>query len=295
MTAIAHGVSRMVCRMVCLAVALAAVPAAAGECDSVAPLRPVASMFTAEAGRSTLLDTYLTPNRYGGIHLALGYTATQATGFNPERWVRRLHLGVDYAPVENPAGNSTIHSLMAEGRWSLMHRWHHVGGARNLQLMVGGLTQLRGGAVYNPSGSNNVVSARIHWSVGAAATGVWNVRWGRLPLTLSCDLALPLAGVFFSPEYDESYYEIYLGNHRHLAHFGWWGNRFDLDCSLNVDLHLGATIVRVGYRGRSERSWVNHLDTRLSTHAFVLGVGGEFLSVPRRGIHPEARIISAMY
>ena len=93
----------------------------------------------------------------------------------------------------------------------------------------------------------------------------------------------------------ESYYEIYLGNRKHLAHFGWWGNRLDLDCSLGVDLHLGSTIVRLGYRGRNERSWVSHLDTRLTTHALVVGIGGEVLSLPRRGIHPKARIISAMY
>lgn len=261
--------------------------------DSVAPLRPVSSMFTAEVGHATLLDTYLTPNRYTGIHMALGYTATQATGFAPDRWVRQLHVGVDYAPVKNPTGNRTMHSLMAEGRWSLMHLWP--GWRPGVRILAGGNTTFRGGAVYNPSGSNNVVSARIHWSVGAAAMLVWNTRLGRVPATFSYSLSLPLAGVFFSPEYDESYYEIYLGNHRHLAHFGWWGNRFDIDHCLSMDLHLGGTTVRVGYRGRCERSWVSHIDTRLATHSLVIGVGGDFLSIPRKGINPQARIITALY
>ncbi len=265
----------------------------AAEADSVAPLRPVASMFTAEVGRSSVLDTYLTPIVYSGPHIALGYSATQATGFAPDRWVRQLAVGVDYAPAENPVGNRTLHALMVEGRWSLMRRWQ--GWSPGVRLLLGGNTRLRGGAVYNPSGSNNVVSARIHWSVGAAGMIVWNTRLGRAPLTVSYALSLPLIGAYFSPEYDESYYEIYLGNRRHLAHFGWWGNRFDIDHSLSVDFHLGATTLRVGYRGSNERSWASNIDTRLTTHALVIGVGGEVLSLSRKGVNPKARIISALY
>ena len=178
--------------------------ARAAEADSVPPLRPVNAMFTAEVGHTSLLDTYLSPISYGGTHLALGYTATQATGFAPRSWVRQLSLEASYSPTHNPAGNHTFHALMVEGGWSLMHRWP--GWRPGIGLLLGGNTRLRGGAVYNPSGSNNVVSARIHWSVGAAGMIVWNTRLGRVPATISYSLSLPVVGVFFSPEYDESYY-----------------------------------------------------------------------------------------
>ncbi|MBQ7690610.1 MAG: DUF3316 domain-containing protein [Muribaculaceae bacterium] len=266
--------------------------ARAGEADSVQLLRPVNAMFTAEVGHARVLDTYLTPIAYSGTHLALGYTATQATGFAPHRWTRQLSLEASYAPARNPAHNRTLHTLMAEGGWSLMHRWP--GWRPGVNVLLGGSTRLRAGAVYNPSGSNNVVSAHIHWSVGAAGMIVWSTRLRRVPVTLSYSMTLPVAGVFFSPEYDESFYEIYLGNHSHLAHFGWWGNRFDLDHRLSLDLHLGGTIVRVGYHGRFEQSWVSHLDTKFSTHALVIGIGGDFLSIPRRGINPKAKIINGL-
>ena len=264
----------------------------AAEADSVPPLRPVTAMFTAEVGHANVLDTYLTPIAYGGIHCALGYTATQATGFDPHRWVRQLAFEASYSPTHNPVGNRTLHTLMVEGRWGMMHRWQ--GWSPGVRLLFGGDTRLRGGAVYNPSGSNNVVSARIHWSVGAASMVVWHTRMGRLPVTCSYAVSLPLAGVFFSPEYDESYYEIYLGNRSHLAHFGWWGNRFDLDHRLSLDLHLGGTTMRVGYHGRVERSWVSHLNTHHVTHALVIGIGGDFLSIPRQGINPKARIVNGL-
>ena len=83
---------------------------------------------------------------------------------------------------------------------------------------------------------------------------------------------MPALGAFFAPEYDESYYEIYLGNHRNLAHLGWWGNRFDMANYLGADFHLGKTVLRLGYRARLEHWSVNHLKVHDVTHSLVLGI-----------------------
>ena len=147
---------------------------------------------------------------------------------------------------------------------------------------------LRGGVLYNEHNSNNVVSARIHWNVGAMGQAIYNTHIKRLPITVRYQAALPVAGVFFSPDYDEAYYEIYLGNHSNLAHFGWWGNRFDLDHQVTADFRLGGTTLRVGYHGTIERSWARHLNTHITTHGIVIGLGGEFLSLPSR----SSRVIS---
>ena len=273
---------------------LAMTAAAHGSGDSTVVVRPVASMFMADVGRASVLDTYLTPITYGGIHTALTYSATQATGFNPDRWVRQLEVGAEFANVKNPAGNNDMQLLMAHAQWGMMHRWHGVL-TPGLQLMLGGEVRLLGGAIYNSANSNNVVSAKVHFSLGAMAMAVYNTHIGRMPITISYQPVLPMVGVFFTPDYDESFYEMYLGNHHGLARMGWWGNRFDMINLLTADLHLGATIVRLGYRNRIERSWVNHLNTHITTHALVVGVGGEFLSVSRRGFSPQAKIISSMY
>ena len=124
----------------------------------------------------------------------------------------------------------------------------------------------------------------------------YGVKLLGVPITLRYQATLPVAGAFFSPEYEESYYEIYVGNHSGLAHFGWWGNRFDMTNLLTADLHLGSTVLRLGYRNRIETSWINHLNTQIFTHAAVIGVGGEWLSL-RKGtqISGKSKIISAMY
>lgn len=259
------------------------------------PLRPVASVISAQYGHSSLLDTYLSPVRYGGHAISLNYEAQQATGFSPDKWTRQLSVGVDYDYTHNPAGNHTMHSLMVDGRWGMMHRWRDVL-TSGLQLQLGGATQFRGGVLYNANNSNNVVSARINWNVGLMGQAIYNTHIKQLPITVRYQAALPVMGVFFAPDYDEAYYEIYLGNRSNLAHFGWWGNRFDLDHMLSADLHLGNTILRIGYRNRVSTSWINNISTRDMTHYIVIGLGGEFLNVGAKDRNKlNNKVISSVY
>lgn len=263
--------------------------------DSVEVVRPVHYTMMGEVGHASLLDSYLTPITYTGLNLGLGFEHFQATGFNPDKWVRELELGADYSYVENPVGNHEMHSLMGEARWSLMRRWRDVP-ARRLQLMAGPMVNFRGGILYNANNSNNVVSARIHFAVGVQAAAVYNTRLFSHPLALRYQLSLPVLGAFFSPEYDEAYYEIFVGNRRHLAHLGWWGSRFDMTNLVTADWRLGGTILRVGYRCRIEKSWVSHIDTRAVTHALVIGLGGEILNLsPSRKLSDKAQVMSAMF
>ncbi|MBQ1610631.1 MAG: DUF3316 domain-containing protein [Muribaculaceae bacterium] len=263
--------------------------------DSVEVVRPVHYTMMGEVGHASLLDSYLTPITYTGLNLGLGFEHFQATGFNPDKWVRELELGADYSYVENPVGNHEMHSLMGEARWSLMRRWRDVP-ARRLQLMAGPMVNFRGGILYNANNSNNVVSARIHFAVGVQAAAVYNTRLFSHPLALRYQLSLPVLGAFFSPEYDEAYYEIFVGNRRHLAHLGWWGSRFDMNNLVTADWRLGGTILRVGYRCRIEKSWVSHIDTRAVTHAVVIGLGGEILNLsPSRKLSDKAQVMSAMF
>lgn len=275
------------------AAAFSTAPCALAQ-DSTAMERPVMSVFTAEAGHASQLDTYVSPVTYRGAAMRLGYERMQAMRFSPLKWVMQVEAGVEYDLTHNSAGNHTSHALAADAKWAMLRR---IGRSPlpGLQLQAGFSTQLRGGVIYNPINSNNVVAAKIHWSVGATALAAYTVnRGGRVPVTLRYQATLPVAGVFFSPEYDESYYEIYVGNRKGLANFGWWGNRFDMTNLLTADLHLGGTVLRVGYRGRIETSWIKNINTHIFTHCVVLGIGGEWLSLSR-GKASRQRVASAIY
>ena len=228
------------------------------------------SMFTVDAGYASVHDSYLTPITYDGLDLAMTYEAMRP--MRNDQWLWQLMVGADYNYVENDAQNNDMHKLIGDITFDMQRHWKGLGD-RRLSLSVGPMTQLRAGIIYDEVNSNNPVSVRAHWNVGATGMAAWHTWLWRLPVTLRYQAQLPFVGVFFAPEYDESYYEIYLGNHKNLAHLGWWGNRFDMTNYLGADLHLGSTTLRIGYRSRLEHWSVNHLKVHDVTHSIVLGIG----------------------
>ena len=231
------------------------------------------SVFTVDMGYASVHDSYLTPITYDGIDLGLTYEAMRNVRNN--KWLWQLQIGTDFNYTENKSGNNDIMLLLGDITFDMQRQWLQAI-AHRVNLSAGPMTQLRAGIAYNDANSNNPVSVRAHWNVGVTSMATLNTRLWRLPVTLRYQAQLPVAGVFFAPEYDESYYEIYLGNHRNLAHLGWWGNRFDMTNYLGADLHLGKTILRIGYRSRLEHWSVNNLKVHDFTHALVLGIGTSF-------------------
>lgn len=267
------------------------------SCDNMQnePLRPVLSAYMVDYGGASVLDTYLSPIKYKGENMRIGYERMRAMKFNPKKWIMQYEAGVDYAPTKNPAENHTIHTLMVDFKWGMMHRWN-LSMVEGLQLYGGGSTQLRGGALYAPANSNNVVSVKAAWSMDLTGMAVYNRKIGKLPVTFRYQATLPMIGVFYSPEYGESYYEMYVGNHSGLVHLGWVGNRFSMNNLVTADIHLDKTIFRIGYRNVVETSWVNILNTRIFRNSIVVGVCGEWLKLqPGAKVSENARIISAMY
>lgn len=259
----------------------------------VEPLRPVNAAYMVELGGSTMTDTYLSPLKYRGISFALQYERLQAIKFAPENWTMRLSVGGDLDKSDNPARNATMWYCGVNASWGMLHRWNVL---PQLTIMGGGSTSLDLGCLFNARNGNNPASAKAAWTVNATAMAVWKTKLGRLPITLRYQPTLPVVGAFFSPDYAELYYEIYLGNHGGLAHCAWWGNYFMMDNLVTVDLHLSNTCLRVGYHGKILSTKVNDITTRMITNNFVLGVSGEWISVsPYKPINEKARIISAMY
>ncbi len=229
------------------------------------------SIFTIDAGMGSLRDTYISPITYDGYHQRIAYANTHCNSLS--RWTRTLEGGIDYELTHNPAGNHTMHALIADFKWANMRllKWRPW---RQCAFKVGPMAQFRGGVLYNTNNSNNVVSARVHMAVGVNAMAAYHTLLSHKKLSITYEMTLPVMGAFFSPEYDEPYYEIYVGNHKNLAHFGWWGNRFDITNYLFADYQIGShTVMRIGYRNRVECSRVCHITTRSISHAFVIGFG----------------------
>ncbi len=263
--------------------------------DKVPVIRPVTSAYTIEAGSIHLADTYLTPLRYSGWSTALSYERMQAMRFDPERWVMRLTASFSLEKTNNPAKNASVWGIEADASWAMLRRFR-LSAIPSLTLAAGGSAELTVGALYSTRNGNNPVSAKASATIGLTGYAAYNLTLGRLPITLRYQPTLPVTGAFFSPDYGELYYEIYLGNHSGLAHAAWWGNYFRLDNLVTADLHFGGTSLRIGYHGNILSTKVNDIVTRNISHRAVIGISGEWMSINRR--HPlskEARMISALY
>lgn len=255
-------------------------------------IRPVNSAYEFEIGSSHLADTYLSPLKYVGWHVAFQYERLQAMKFSPENWRQQLHVGAEFNQGDNPAKNSNLLYGNINLTWGMLHVWPLT---QTISIAAGGSAGGNIGCVYTSRNGNNPVAVKADLTVNLTGYATWKVLLWRLPVMLRWQTTLPLAGAFFSPEYDELYYEIYLGNHSGLAHFAWPGNHFRWNNLVTADLDVSYTRLRVGFSSRIYSTEINHITTRIFSYGFVLGVSGDWMSVsPRRKPADEtSRIIYA--
>lgn len=273
-------------------VVLTAALTAYGEDPQI--IRPVISVYSLEVGSGHITDTYLSPLHYSGKGFALNYERLQAMKFDPERWTMRLNGRLGFEYTENTVRNASIWDLDIEFRWGMMRRFKL---DKGWEAGIGGSTNINGGLFYNGRNSNNPVAAQAAWNINLSAQAVWHTSLLRKDVTFRYLVESPLTGIFFCPEYDELYYEIWLGNHSGLVHGAWPGNYFRLDNLLTADIRLGSTILRLGYNCRILSSKANEIVTRRITHTAVIGIASEWISLSAKGTKglDKARVISALY
>lgn len=243
------------------------------------PIRPVRSTYAIEAGSAHLADTYLTPLHYSGWHAGLSYEHLQAMKFSPRKWMMRLRLGLSFDRTQNPARNAAMMGAYVDASWGMLRKFSVI---EHLTLAVGPELAVNAGCLYLSRNGNNPASAKAAVTLNAAALAAYRMNIGRLPVTFSFQPSLACLGAFFSPDYGQLYYQIYLGERSGLAHCAWWGNYFAMDNRLGADLHLGATTLHLGYHNTLLSTKVNNLVANSFTHSFSLGVTLDWFAL-RRG------------
>ncbi|MDE6134190.1 MAG: DUF3316 domain-containing protein [Muribaculaceae bacterium] len=255
-------------------------------------VRPVLSAYTVELGSAHIAETYLSPLRYSGWSVALAYERMQAMRFSPERWVMQLHGRIEADRTLNPARNSAIWNASLSMGWAMMRRFRL---ERNWDIFAGGATGVDLGAYYSQRNSNNPVAAKASWTIGLQLAVAKQLNLGKLPVCLRYQTDIPLTGIFFSPQYGELYYEIYLGNHKGLVRGAWPGNFFRMNNLLTADLRFGATTLRLGYRLGIHSSKASDIVTRHISHSAVVGICSEWISLSPRPRTDIPRIINSLY
>lgn len=240
---------------------------------------PVTGSYSIEMGATSVQATYLSPLTYSGSQYGAVGSWSKAMPFNPENAVMQFDGGINFCSLLNPAQTARMVGLNANFSWDMSWRKKL---PQNFQVTVGGGIGVKGGAYYLLRNSNNPVEAIVDLSLLISASASKHFNIGRLPILITDRVKIPSLGVFFCPEYGETYYEIYLGNHKGLAHCGWWGNNFQLDNLLSVTLDFGRTAMMVGYQLKVHDQWANNLNTKIITNSFVIGVIPQGIGLKKR-------------
>ena len=151
-----------------------------------------------------------------------------------------------------------------------------------LSLQAGGLLNTSLGVIYNTSNGNNPAQARAHLNIMPTGVATYRFQLFNKQMVARYELSLPLAGVMFSPNYGQSYYEIFnRGNYDHnivpttFVSAPEWRQLLTLDAVITRRITL-----RIGYLGNIQQSNVNGLRQLIWTHRFLIGLTKRFSITP---------------
>lgn len=250
-----------------------------GQIESNIPIKKVVNQSTLfGVGSMILTDTYLSPLQYNGLSLSVFYERLNGTSIFDGKMLMQQQFLLQGASTDNPISNSN--SYFANIDYHL-HGYYLILKTESFRLFGGAGTELSVGGIYNVRNSNNPAQLKISVNLNASLLAFY--KWKML--TLRWQVSSPLIGAFFSPEYGQSYYEIFvLGNDSRVVHFATPSNQRGLRNYITVDYPIGKLTVRAGYLRNYYRTEVNNLITSISSHQFVIGLAFESLSFGRKDV-----------
>ena len=236
---------------------------------------PVKSVWLFGVGKSNVLDTYLSPLEYIGPALSVfHYTERLA------RWGRRrvtvqaiYHAEGGYLHSPTDDGKVWDGRISAAGGWH--YNWHPV---KNLRLALGGLAELSTGFTYNTRNGNNPAQGRLDANISASAIAEYSFPLFRRRLEARAQLDVPLVGAKFTPNYGQSYYELFsLGHYdknvRPVTPF----NSPSARLLATLTFPLAGARISMGYLGDIRQHELNNLKYHSWNHAFVVGYVRRFV------------------
>ena len=220
-------------------------------------------------GKNHVYDSYLSPLDYAGSTLGFTRIGERTMQRGQGRWSQMTYFDFNASQLHNPVGNATTwdgelqfnygqqYHLMAQPKWN---------------VALGGLLGAHLGGTYNTRNGNNPGQMRmaLDFAVSAVATrqfALWKKRW---TWRTQCDL--PLMGAFFTPNYGQSYYEIFtLGHANENVVFSHPFNAPSVRLLSTISIPFGTSSLTLGYKADIRQSTVHHLDRHAWHHTFLIG------------------------
>jgi hypothetical protein len=255
----------------------------------ILPVDPVNQATLLGIGKAFLNDTYLSPLRYSGISISLMHDRIKGTPhFNGSLLLQQQFL-IQTAITKNPTASASEYYGDLDYR---LTGFYPLFAGSNLRLYGGGGWEASLGGIYNVRNSNNPGSLKVSTNFNLSAMAIYNWKI----FTFRWQLSTPFAGMFFSPEYGHSYYEIFtLGNNKGTVHFGSFHNQQALRNYFSVDVPVHNITLRAAYLGDYYNTDVNELVTRIVSHQFMIGLVVESLNFGGKKVRDNPSLPSVYY
>lgn len=237
--------------------------------DSLSHDKYIVRSVMVGAGKTNVYDTYLSPLEYRGPELRFMHESMRMTRLMGGRVSAQRIVQVNASSTDNISKSGKSYSGMFNWTYALHYQYNV---DDRLKILFGPMLDLNGGFIYNTRNSNNPAQAKVYGSIDASAMAIYKLRIGRYPMTLRYQANLPFIGVMFSPEYGQSYYEIFSLKHSGKnVLFTSFHNAPTVRQMLTLDFPIGKTIMRVGYLYDIQQAKVNNLKSHFYSHNFMIG------------------------
>ena len=227
-------------------------------------------------GASNVFDSYLSPYSYKGIEARIIRQTERYTKLCGGRVSYQTMIDANASYLKNPAKN--VKEYAGGIRYSNAWLYHfpalngRLWRKGNFQYMVGPQVSFYAGCVYNDRNGNNPAQAKVDLMIDLAAQATYSFRVFRRSWQLRYNLSVPFVGLAFSPQYGQSYYEMFeLRDYDHNCVFANVVNMPSMRHLLTVDIPVGHNLLRVGYAGEFMQSRFNGLRYHAYSHNFMIG------------------------
>jgi len=235
--------------------------------------------FQVGIGHTNILDTYLSQEQFSGLGFTLlARVEREKPG---SRWTTFLEHEANFSKAKDRAGQQSELQGDYTFFYGRLYRWRF---PHNWTIQAGGMLTANAGFIYNTGNGNNPAQGRLSAQLMPTATVSRDLQLFHRHCRLRYELQLPLLGLMFSPNYGQSYYEIFnRGNYDHnivpttFVSAPTFRQQFGVEYAVTP-----YTALTLSFLGYYQQSHVNNLKTHIYTHRFMIGFVRHFSIIKHR-------------